>query len=326
MFFGMRLRDPWLARSLACLLLAGQARGIVLYDTDDPGANTEAPAGIYESAGWGWQGLFGSFLGTMIGPRHFITAGHIGAQDGVFLSSALFNGVADAAYHVDATANGGTGYWDIAGTDLRVYQIQETFSSYAPLYDGADETGLEMIVFGRGGPRGAEVTLGGDLKGWLHTAADGTPRWGLNTVSGIADTGFGPLLMAEFDAVAGAHEAALSAGDSGGAVFVLDGGVWKLAGINFSVDGLFDTNAVTGDDSEFAAALFDRGGFYQGSDGGGWSLVPDMAEDAPAQMYASRIAPNVAEIQGITLVPEPAGAFLLMLAGLAGLAGLGRRR
>ena len=85
---------------LASILFAGQARGIILYGTDDPGANTTAPTGLYESAGWGWQGLFGSFLGTMIGPQHFITAQHIGNQGGTFLSSALFNGIADVAYQV----------------------------------------------------------------------------------------------------------------------------------------------------------------------------------------------------------------------------------
>lgn len=309
---------------LGCLILSGAARGIVLYDTADPVANTTAPTGIYESAGWGWQGQFGSFLGTMISPRHFITAQHIGVQGTTFISSLLFNGVADVIYNVDTTANGGAGYWDIAGTDLRIYQIQETFSSHAPLYDGANETGMEMIVFGRGGARGAEVTLSSDAKGWLHQAADGVPRWGLNEVSGVADTGFGPLLMAEFNATPGQHEATLSAGDSGGAVFILDGGVWKLAGINFSVDGLFDTNDVTGDGSEFAAALFDKGGFYQGSDGSGWSLIPDQVEDAPAMLHASRISPNLAEILDITQVPEPGSALLLALAVL--IPGIWRRR
>lgn len=301
---------------LASILFAGQARGIILYGTDDPGANTTAPTGLYESAGWGWQGLFGSFLGTMIGPQHFITAQHIGNQGGTFLSSALFNGIADVAYQVDTSANGGLGYWDIAGTDLRIFKIQETFSSYAPLYDGANETGLEMMIFGRGGMRGAEVSIGLDLKGWRHQVADGVPRWGLNEVSGVMGSPYGSLLRAEFNAGGGPHEATLSAGDSGGAVFVLDGGVWKLAGINFSVDGFFDTNAETGDGSHFGAALFDRGGLYQGSDSGGWTLISDTETDAPSQMYASRIAPNVSEIQGITLAPEPSGAMLLAAAAM----------
>lgn len=300
--------------SLACLFLTGQARGIILWGTDDPTANTSAPTGIHESVGWGWQGLFGSFMGTMIGPQHFITAQHIGTQSGTFLSSALFNGVADVTYHVDATVNGGIGHWDISGTDLRIYQIQESFSSYAPLYEGLNETGLEMIVYGRGGVRGAEVLVGLESKGWRHQAMDGVPRWGLNEVTDVMNSIYGPLLSAEFNATAGPHEATLSAGDSGGAVFVLDGGIWKLAGINFGVEGLFDTNATPHDGSEFSAALFDRGGLYQGSNASGWSFVPDTPDDAPSRMYASRISPNVEQIQSITQAPEPSSALLLLTA------------
>ena len=80
-----------------------------------------------------------------------------------------------------------------------------------------------------------------------------------------------------------------------------DGGLWKLAGINYSVDGMFDTNNTTGDGSEFNAALFDRGGLYQGSDGQGWTLIPNVGPDNPSSMYASRISTNAAVIQAIAV-------------------------
>lgn len=284
---------------------------VVLYDSGDPLANTAAPDGAYAGSGWEYQGLYGSFMGTMIAPQYFITAQHIGVSgSNTFTSSAAFNGSADIAYTIDLSANGGTGFWDIAGTDLRIFKINETFSSYAPLYTGSAEQGMELVVFGRGGPRGAEVYEGGDLKGWYHTGSDGVARWGANEVDGISNFGSGDLLRADFDPVGGGYEATLSVGDSGGAVFVNDGGVWKLAGINLGVDGSFDTNNVV-DDNEFDAALFDRGGYYQGADGSGW--FGPLPDGSPASFYASRISTSAAEIQAIAVVPE-AGSLLLLFA------------
>lgn len=300
----------------AVLIWAGTqlSQAVVLYDTDNALANTDAPTGILADSGWAYQGLYGSFLGTMIGSQYFITAQHIGVS-----GSPTFTGVADSTvYTIDAAVNGGVGYWDIAGTDLRIFKINETFGSYAELYTGSGEVGMELVVFGRGGPRGAEVILDSDLKGWLHTGSDGVVRWGENDVSGITVTPtVGDLLRVSFDPLSGQNESTLSVGDSGGAVFVNDGGVWKLAGINYGVDGYFDVDDIV-DDNEFEAALFDRGGFYQGSDDGGWSAAP-LPPDSPANFYASRISASALEIQSIVSVPEPAGVLLLLLSGWLGI-------
>lgn len=292
------------------------AKGIVLYDTDNALANSTAPSGQYAGSGWQWQGQYGSYLGTMIAPQYFITAQHYGLQGSSFVSTGVLNGAVDVTYTIDTAANGGQGYWDIPGTDLRILKINETFASYAPLYTGGAEVGMEMIVFGRGGPRGAEVVLSSESKGWYTTGADGVVRWGLNDISGTVSSGVGTLLTASFSAVAGQNEAMLSVGDSGGGVFVLDGGVWKLAGINYGVDGFFDTNNLPNDFQEFSAALFDKGGFYEGSDGTGWVLNPDGSSDVPSRMYASRISSSSAQIISIVGVPEPGAATLLMLSAL----------
>jgi hypothetical protein len=289
---------------------AATSQAVILVDTDNALANTTAPTGQYADSGWAYQGEYGSFLGTMIAPQYFITAQHIGVSASpTFTSTAEFNGAVDVTYTIDSSANGGQGFWNIAGTDLRIFKINETFSSYATLYTGGAEAGLEMVVFGRGGPRGAEVELSGDVKGWYHTGSDGVARWGANTVDGIVG---GDLLRADFDNVLGQNESTLSVGDSGGGVFVNDGGVWKLAGINYGVDGFFDINNITGDGLEFAAALYDRDGFYQGDDGNGWALAPDSA----GGMYASRISTNAAVIQNIIGVPEPGSVLMLMLGGV----------
>lgn len=298
-------------------MCAVNANAIVFYDTGDPTHNTAAPTGIFQDSGWQYEGEYGAFLGTAIAPQYFITAQHFGTQGSTFTQSGVFTGGADVTHNIDTTSNGGIGYWDIAGTDLRIFKIQDYFSSYAPLYTGSLETGMTMVTMGRGGPRGADVMVGSILHGWKDTAPDGTPRWGSNTVSGIYSSALGDLLMASFDASGTSEEATLSVGDSGGGVFVDDGGIWKLAGINYSIDGNFDTNAIVGDGSDFQAALFDRGGLYQGSDAFGWTHIPDLPLDNPSSLYASRISTNAATIMSIAVVPEPGSALCVLMAAAA---------
>lgn len=309
---------------VAFSLFSMPCQAIVFEATGDPSHNTSAPTGAFANSGWQYEGMYGSYLGTMIAPQYFITAQHFGTQGTTFTSSGIFNGGSDVTYNVDTAANGGLGYWDISGTDLRIYKIQETFSTYAPLYTGSSEVGMTMEINGRGGPRGADVIVSGTLQGWEDTSADGVARWGSNTVSSIYSSAVGNLLTATFSASGTAEEATLSNGDSGGGVFVDDGGIWKLAGVNYSVDGMFDTNNVVGDGSEFNAALTDRGGLYQGSDSFGWTFIPQLPLDNPSSMYASRISTSSAEIMAITMVPEPGSALLAMLALSASL--LQRRR
>jgi hypothetical protein len=301
-----------IARLVACALLAQTAEAVVFYETADPNHNVTAPTASYADSGWQYQGLFGGFLGTMISPQLFITAQHIGVPSTTFTSTLAFNGTGDVTYTVDATANGGSGYWDIAGADLRIYKINESFSSYASLFTGSDEVGKSLVTIGRGGPRGDPVFLG-EAKGWKTGGSDGITRWGTNEVSGIVGSGSGAWLAAEFDATAGAQEAFWSSGDSGGAVFIQEGATWKLAGINSVIDGNFDTNNITGDSSHFTGALFDVGGLYVGSDAGGWTLIPDEATDRPQRLYAARISSNFTAIDAvIQSVPEPSGLCLVL--------------
>lgn len=308
----------WLAMAAAC-------QAIVLYDTDNVLTNTTAPTGVYEDSGWAFQGRYGAFLGTMIGEQYFITAQHMGLQGSTFVSTAAFNGVADVTYTIDASANGGAGFWNIAGTDLRILKINESFSTWAPLYTGSLEVASTLVTFGRGAPRGAEVLIDDPglpvadvLHGWYTQGSDGVARWGANVVTDIVSSGVGDLLAAEFNALPGVNEATLSSGDSGGGVFIEVAGQWYLAGVNYATDGLFDTNNTTGDFSEFDAALFDMGGFYIGDDGTSWTFINNVPTDNPSHMYASRISSSATEILAImTPVPEPGSCLLVMLASAA---------
>ncbi|HRH96737.1 MAG TPA: hypothetical protein PLB55_12415, partial [Prosthecobacter sp.] len=215
---------PRILLAVLCLgIMPSQA--VLFYDTADSNHNTTAPTGIFQDSGWQYEGLYGAYLGTMIAPQYFITAQHFGTQGTTFTQSGIFNGGSDVTYNIDTTVNSGVGYWDIAGTDLRIFKVQEYFSNYAPLYTGSLEVGLTMVTMGRGGPRGADVLVGGDLHGWEHSSPDGTARWGSNTVSGVYASALGDLLMAGFSAGGTTEEATLSNGDSGGGVFVNDGGI-----------------------------------------------------------------------------------------------------
>ena len=91
--------------------------------------------------------------------------------------------------------------------------------------------------------------------------------------------------------------------------------MWKLAGINYAVDGLWDYNDVE-DANEFNAALYDARGMYTGSDTDGWTLVTDDGQPAPSGFYSTRISSYHDVIAAVTGVPEPSVAWLLALGGV----------
>lgn len=291
---------PVLILSLAMLL---PAHGVIFHGTADASHNREtAPAGPLAGSGWQFLGEFGDYLGTMIGPQHFLTAAHVPSSPTTFVSKDHFSGAGEVVYTIDTGANGGTGFWTIPDTDLRVYKINETFPGFARLYGTYDEVGKDLVVMGRGTQRGDLVQLDGNDLGWKWGAVDRKSRWGTNAVESIVSGETADYLYGTFDAAEGGDECHLSTGDSGGPVFVKTGGVWKVAGVNYAVDGSWDFNDVT-DNDEFRAALFDARGMYVGTDASGWTLVEDEGEPVPSGFYASRVSDSVSEIATITGVP-----------------------
>lgn len=257
----------------ALLWFAAGAGGIILFRTGDPVANTTEPGGSLANSGWQFEGAFGSFLGTAIAPHYFITAKHLGNQSNNFFY-------------------GGTNYrivrrFEDSASDLQIFGVAETFPLYAQLYPRGDEAGQHLIVFGRGTRRGAANLLGGQIRGWDWGAGDSLQRWGENIVTGIRDrSGFGEMLYAAFDQNGLPEEAHLSSGDSGGGVFLNDGGIWKLAAINSDVDGPFYSGP--GGAGSFSAALFDERGRYT-FDG----ILIGGPAPVPSGFYASRISPRL---------------------------------
>ncbi len=279
---------------LPVLLLAAAhgAFGIILLETADPQRNTTTPG---DNSGWQYEGQFGDFLGTPIAPNYFITAHHIGGDVG---QPFVFHGV---TYTTTA------GFSD-PSSDLQIWQVDHAFPDYAPLYQSGTETGLELRVFGRGTQRGADNVLDGSLRGWDWGSGDHVQRWGRNVVTAtVVDDSGAPYLQADFDSPGLPDEAHLSAGDSAGGVFVMEGGLWKLAAINYGVDDLYTAADGSGG---FASAIFDARGYFAQDDNGNFYQIPDNGVNVPTAFYSTRVAARLDWIEGVigqdtaTIPPE----------------------
>lgn len=291
-----------LARNVAVavipLLLLGAsppAAGMIFLSTADPNHNTAAPVGDLANSGWDLQGRWNGFLGTPVAPNLFLTAKHVGGSVGDVFQ---FQGVNYTTVQ---------SYGD-PESDLRLWRICGGFPMFATLYTKSNELGKPLVLFGRGLTRGSEIVVDGfpqaEAKGWRWGGSRGVMRWGENLVSqaldgsGLPDLDTtGELLASEFNQNGGDNEAHLASGDSGGAVFIQDGDQWKLAGINYAVDGPFNTDDDP-EDSGFNAALYDKGGLYEKS-GDAWVLVADTPINAPSRFYATRVSARQGWINGI---------------------------
>jgi len=271
----------------AGLVVTAPSKAVILYGTDDPSINTNAPTGELAGSGWQYEGLFSGFMGTVIASNYFLTANHIGGNVGEFF---FFNG---NLYTTTAV------FRDTA-SDLAVWQVAGTFPIRAPLYSSpvGTEVNLRLVVFGRGTQRGDPVFVGTDshVGGWAWGTYDYVQRWGTNVVSSVfSDPTYGKLLRVPFDANAGPNEAHLSSGDSGGGVFVLNTSTnrWEFAGVNLSVDGPFSFSM--DGSNPFNAAMFDTSGLFVQSDQG-WITAPN-----PSAFYATEIAARRGFIESVVM-------------------------
>ncbi len=280
----------WFGPMLRCAVVffapVAHLSAVIFYGTSDADHNTSAPAGELAGSGWQYQGRWGAFLGTPIAPRYFVSAEHLGGQVG-------------DTFVYEGTSHTTTAVYDDPNSDLRIWKINGTFSTYAPLYTGSDEAGKLIVVFGRGTQRGNEIRVDGSPRGWEWGASDGVLRWGTNVATGIYDgkSLYGASLIgAEFNSDAGGDEVTLSSGDSGGGAFIQEGGVWKFAGINSWVDGPYNTVASSA--GAFTAALFNADGYYYDSLTSG-GQVTDPAS-GPGLFFLTRISSRMSWIQSVT--------------------------
>ena len=268
----------------ATLIQIASARAIILLSTSDPTANASAPTGSLAGSGWQYEGIFGAFLGTPIAPQFFLTAKHIGGASSVF----TFQGT---------TYTVGNPFFDPA-SDFAIWQVTGTFPYFAPLYTKSNEVGQHLVAIGRGTQRGSSV-INGTLRGWYWGASDGVERWGENVVSSIAVLGpQNETLYATFDENGLPNECHLSVGDSGGALFLDDGGTWKLAGIHYAVDGYFYTDS--NGSGQFDAALFDARDFYLSDEGNPPIYTQITGPDpVPSGFYSTRVSSKLGWIYSV---------------------------
>ncbi len=291
---------------LALGFAATPGRAIIFDSTTNLTYNTTAPTGVLANSGWQFEGYWAGCLATPIASNFFITGQHVGGSVG---DAFLLNG----------TSYTTTAVYDDPGSDLAIWKVSTAFSSWAPLYTAANEAGSPLVVFGSGNGPGAAVLVDGQLKGWQWFGYS-AERWGENVVTGTINYNGSTLLYANFDHGAGVNEATLASGDSGGGVFIQQNSVWSLAGVNFAVDGPFNT---TNTGVGFDAAIFDQGGLYT-PNGTNWDYVTPQTTNIPSSFYATSISARQDWVQSI-IVPEPSAAALTGLGLVVFLATVRRR-
>lgn len=283
---GKHVKRKVLLGLLLGFLSLPRSDGVLFVSTGDPSYNTTAPSGALANSGWQYEGQWGNFLATPIAPSFFLSAQHVGGGIG---QEFVLNGV---TYHTVAS-------FDEPNTDLRIWQVAETFPSYAPLYTKTDEVGKPCVIFGRGTDRGPAVTPSKAPNGWQWGNTNNIERWGANVITGVStNSGIGPLLQVDFDRKGVPNECALSYNDSSGAIFIEDGTTWKLAGIHYGVDGPFSHDGTT--NTQFNGALVDLRGLYYLIGPNTWALIPSSYPVAiPTSFSSSRVSANISWINSI---------------------------
>lgn len=271
---------------VALLFFPERSAGVLFVSTGDPAYNTNAPSGPLLDSGWQYQGKFGLFLGTAVGPHYFLSARHLltlsPAKSVSTNTPFVFDGVSNHVTAFLTCTNAGGSV-----SDLLLCRVLEALPRYAPVYAGTAEVDAPIVVFGRGTRRGSAVVTAGVTNGWTWGAFDQVQRWGSNRVEAIVGPMEDPYLYATFDPDAGPDECSLAYDDSGGGVFVQANGVWQLAGINYAVDGPFSISSNGA--NNFQASICNGQGLYEWN-GSGWSAIEN---EESRGFVATRVSSHV---------------------------------
>ncbi len=303
-------QGTWLV-VLVALTVVPCVEAVILEGTGDPSYNTNAPTGSLTNSGWQYEGQWTTengpnFIGTPIAPTFFLTAQHVGGTASLNNDQFVFLG---SSYTVVTN-------FDDPSTDLRIWQVLQTFPYYAPLYTGGSESNQTCVVIGRGYERGPVIvtttnTFRGvtvTTNGWQWANPYGIERWGQNTVLGITDAGTSDahpgeqMLYAAFAQSANSNECMLAAYDSSGGMFIETNSTWQLAGINYEITAaLVSTNAGT---DSFNAALLDYYNLWYWN-GAAWVYY---SGHSPQEFYCTRVSDRVSWINSV-LTTNPTAIF-----------------
>ncbi len=259
----------WRAALFFCVMLSGPARAVIVSGGDGTGNNTATDAG----SGWNYVGAIGEasgiYLGSYGGSSWVLTAAHVTTGHEGALTFTL-NGVTYQELGSEVSLFNGA-------VDLVLFQISGnpgltnlTLSSSTP------SAGTSVTMIGYGTDRASSETYWdsswnvttnpvlGVHKGyqWGSTA---TKRWGQNT---IASMGVIEGNTEYFTTTFGRNNSTAQAtvGDSGGGVFVNNGGTWELAGVMGLVDSysgqlsstsVYNTHTYSADISVYRSQILD---------------------------------------------------------------------
>lgn len=292
-----------MAVAAAAFAFAGipYAHAIVVYNLAGQNAtpapnNVDAYVGVVNGAG----------SGVLVAPDVVLTIDHISGLG----SNFTYNG---HTYASDIALT-------IAGTHMELLHLTtSTGQAGVPLYSGTADTTAAVTLVGNGGPKGTAFTGNSSPSvqtGWNWTTATAAASWGQATNDNVYSDGSATYLGFAFTPTPGSS--VYTGGDSGGGMFINDGGVMKLAGIAWSVDGYFSVGS--GDPNrapDDVAAIYDvADSKVFTTDANGNFILATV----PQHSYAARVSDSFAvletDIAALSTVPEPASLSVMALGGL----------
>jgi len=222
-------------------LLSGPAWGLVI-TTDYDLSDTEVSAGFqfWDNVGWrGTRTAYSDGSCVYLGDSWVLTANHVGQGD------VILGGITYAA--IEGTSQ------QIGSADARVFRIANPSPDLDPItiYDGPLTAGTNVRMFGTGRDQDPDRIhwrvnyTGGeyvwqecppgqaDATGyyWSHDPETRIKRWGTNEINNVFENAGRYYFSTSFDEGDTPYEANGADKDSGGAVFIDNGGSWELAGI-----------------------------------------------------------------------------------------------
>jgi hypothetical protein len=216
---------PVLALGL-CLAWPSHA---VIIDSGDGTGNTSAPS---DDPGWAHVGTKGGATVIYLGNGWVLTANHVGIGDVVF-QGVLYPAVEGSSIRLQNDSG--------PPPDLRVFRIDpRPVLPILPIRDSTPTVSTAVTMIGHGRNRGSATSWnppgpGGPIKGY-EWGVGKSMRWGTNVVGGSGTVLDTESFYTDFSERRGTtHEAQAANGDSGGAVFIKDQGVWELAGVMFAI-------------------------------------------------------------------------------------------